>query len=295
MKKIAVIGSLNMDYMIETDTFPAVGETVLGKGFYMSPGGKGANQAVAAARLGGDVTLFGSVGNDANGAELLDIIKSEKINPSYIQKVDNVTSGVAFIEVGNGHNRIVFIPGANSHTNKAYIKKVETILTSFDVFVFQLETPLEVIQAILPLLHEQGKTVILNPAPAMNLEESFIEMITYLTPNEHEVHGVLGSNDDIDSLLKRYPNKLIVTMGTEGVVYSDGEKTVRIPAIKVTPVDTTGAGDTFSGAFAVAIAEGKTISDALTFANTAAGISITKSGAQSGMPTKEEVLKRVGV
>ncbi len=289
MSKIAVIGGLNMDYMIQLDAFPNVGETVLGSHFFMSSGGKGGNQAVAAARLGGDVSIIGSIGNDQNGQELKDMVKSENIDASFLQTIEGVVTGVAFIEVSNCNNRIVVIPGTNNYTNESYMKEIEKELLEFDVFIFQLETPIDAIHYLFPILHQLGKTIILNPAPAIELESHLMEMVTYLTPNEHEVHVLFGKGENIEALLKKHPFKLIVTMGAEGVLFSDGEQIIRVPAIKTNPVDTTGAGDTFSGAFAVAIAEGMAVLRAIEFANVAAGMSITKPGAQAGMPTRKEL------
>ncbi|WP_226036074.1 ribokinase [Aquibacillus saliphilus] len=293
MSKIAVIGSLNMDYIIETNTFPEVGETVLGSHLMMTPGGKGGNQAVAASRLGGDVSIFGSVGDDSNGSILKEIMTKEKVDISYLQELEDGVTGVAFIEVSNSNNRIIVIPGTNRMTNKSYIQSVEKCLEKFDVFIFQFETPLAVIEYLLPTLYRLGKKTIVNPAPALKLDEKLIEMITYLTPNEHEVYKVLDSNKSIDVLLRKYPEKLIVTMGASGVAYSDGKETILVPSMEIIPVDSTGAGDTFTGAFSVAIAEGKDLYNAIHFANKAAGLSIMKPGAQAGMPFREELEKFV--
>ncbi|MBS4189744.1 ribokinase [Bacillus sp. FJAT-49705] len=289
MGKIAVVGSINIDYFIETDRLPKLGETVLGKSFFISLGGKGANQAVAASRLGGEVSLFGSIGDDENSKVLKEKMEKEEVDLSYIHTVKDTPSGAAFIELCNSDNRILVVPGANKNTDVSYINRVVSELLSYDVTLFQLETPIEMIEHIVPILYDHGKTIILNPAPARKMKTEIIEKITYLTPNEHEFEMVLNSKDQMVDCLRKYPNKLIITCGTKGVAYFNGEKCINVPVVKVEAVDTTGAGDTFSGAFAVAISEGKNLFDSIQFGNAAAGLSVTKKGAQAGMPYRKEV------
>lgn len=289
MQKIAVVGSINLDYFIDSDVLPQLGETVLGKDFFLSIGGKGANQAVAAARLGGKVSLFGSLGDDENSEMIVRKLEKENINLSNLQFVKGKPTGAAFIELCKSDNRIIVVPGANDQTDVNYVKNIASELLQYDVIVFQLETPLQMIQYLVPLLHERGKTIILNPAPAQTLDQELIEKVTYITPNEHEYKMVFNTNESIDDLLQKYPNKLIITCGSKGVRFFDGNEDILIPSIEVTPVDSTGAGDTFSGAFAVAISEGKSLSESIRFGNIAAGLSVTKKGAQSGMPSRSEV------
>ncbi|MCS0670474.1 ribokinase [Cytobacillus firmus] len=293
MQRIAVVGSINMDYFIESEVLPKLGETVLGENFFLSIGGKGANQAVAAARLGGDVSLFGSVGDDENSDLIIKKLEKENINLVNLQSVKGLPTGAAFIELCQSENRIIVVPGANTHTNVDYVKKTATELLNYDVIVFQLETPLDMIEYLVPLLYEQGKTIIINPAPALTLSQELINKVTYVTPNEHEYKLVFNTNDSMEELLKKYPNKLIITCGSEGVRFFDGTEIKLVPSIKVIPVDTTGAGDTFSGAFAVAIAEGNCLEDSIRFGNIAAGISVTKKGAQTGMPKRNDVTQFV--
>ncbi|MCS0788642.1 ribokinase [Cytobacillus firmus] len=293
MQRIAVVGSINMDYFIESEVLPKLGETVLGDNFFLSIGGKGANQAVAAARLGGDVSLFGSVGDDENSDLIIKKLEKENINLVNLQSVKGLPTGAAFIELCQSENRIIVVPGANTHTNVDYVKKTATELLNYDVIVFQLETPLDMIEYLVPLLSEQGKTIIINPAPAQTLSQELINKVTYVTPNEHEYKLVFNTNDSMEELLKKYPNKLIITCGSEGVRFFDGTEIKLVPSIKVIPVDTTGAGDTFSGAFAVAIAEGNGLEDSIRFGNIAAGISVTKKGAQTGMPKRNDVTQFV--
>lgn len=304
MPKIAVVGSINLDYVVETDVLPVAGETVLGRHYFFSHGGKGANQAVAAARLGAEVALFGSLGRDETGTTYKKHLQNEHVDVTHIQEVETAPSGVAFIEVCDSENRIIVVPGANAYTDTKYIKRVISELLTFDVIVFQLETPMEILEYLIPILHEEGKVTILNPAPAQKLSANVIEHVTYLTPNEHEFSIIFGNmNSELQSIendkhameqsLKKYPNKLIITCGAKGVCYFDGQDVVMVPPIKVTPVDTTGAGDTFSGAFAVGVAEGKSLYESIRFATVTAGLSVLKKGAQGGMPTRAEVEQRV--
>jgi ribokinase len=287
--RIAVIGSINIDYVVETDVLPIIGETVSGKHYFLSPGGKGANQAVAASRLGAEAALYCSVGKDENGSILLRKMAKENINLTDVNHVENVATGAAFIELCKGENRILIVPGANEFTNSDYIRNVLSELIQYDVFLFQLETPIEMLEFIIPILYEKGKTIIVNPAPAYRLSETLVQKISYLIPNEHEYQTVLGTNQPYEEIIKNYPNKLIITRGKDGVTYFNGKEPVQVQSLAVTPVDTTGAGDTFSGAFAVAIGEGKGLNESIRFGNIAAGLSILKKGAQSGMPTQEEI------
>jgi ribokinase len=290
--KIAVIGSMNMDYIIETDTLPNIGETVLGNHFFKNIGGKGSNQAVAAARLGGRVSLYGSLGLDENGKMIKDQMVKENINVSNLHYVEDSPTGVAFIELINSDNRILVVSGANQYTNISYIKVVEESLLEHDVFVFQLETPMEILEYLVPILHQSGKIIIVNPAPAKQLKKELIEKITYLIPNEHEYSLVLDEKEiGLKDLLQKYANKLIVTLGKRGAAYHNGNQLITIPILKVEAVDATGAGDTFTGAFSVAIAKGKSIGESIKYANIAAGLSVTKKGAQTGMPFENEVKK----
>ncbi|RDU38250.1 ribokinase [Neobacillus piezotolerans] len=289
MKKIAVVGSLNIDYFVETDIFPSTGETIMGKGFFMSVGGKGANQAVAAARLGGKVSMFGSVGNDDNGKLLIGKMEKEGVNVSHLNKVEGSNTGVAFIEICNSENRILVISGANQHTNIQYINRIQDRLLEHDIILFQLETPLSMIEYIIPILAKEGKTIILNPAPACQLSSELIANVTFLTPNEHEYPLVLNEKGELKETLEKHPNKVIVTCGSRGVYFHEGKGLIKVPAIQVEAVDTTGAGDTFSGAFTLALSEGRTIEESIRFGTIAAGLSVRKKGAQTGMPTRKEM------
>lgn len=289
MKKIAVIGSINRDLVVEANAFPKKGETIKGNSFAMFPGGKGANQAVAISRLGGNVSFFGSLGDDENGRWLMQHLENELVETVAMNVVKDVPTGVALIELSEQDNRIIIVPGANDYTDVSYIKPLLEELLRCDLIVFQMEIPIELITYLVPILAEQQKTTILNPAPAVPLSPELMEKVTYIIPNEHEYQIVFQTNETISEILKRYPNQLIITEGEKGVSYFDGSHILTIPSISVSPVDTTGAGDTFIGAFAVGIAEGKSLEESLRLATIASGLSVTKKGAQSGIPKREEV------
>ena len=291
MKKIAVIGSMNADLVFEMPRVPQKGETISGTRFHMGIGGKGANQAVAAARLGGDVTFFGSIGKDIFGTQMREKLKKENIKTCLNESTR--ASGVAEVNVYENDNSIVVIPGANADFNEGFMRSILEQLDSFDIFVFQLEICIDVIERLITKIRElSNKIILLNPAPAKLLSAEMIAQVDYITPNEHEIYEIGIANHDLEDILKQYPNKILVTQGEAGVAYYDDatEETVLVPALRdVEIIDTTGAGDTFSGAFAYALSTGLSLRDAIRFANVAAGISIRKLGAQEGMPTMHEV------
>ncbi|MGX1195097.1 ribokinase [Metabacillus sp. SLBN-84] len=287
MKKIAVIGSLNMDLVAVTEVSPKMGETVFGKDFSMFPGGKGANQATAAGRLGAQVMMFGTVGDDDHGRSLLAELDINHVDASHVAKRKDSPTGCAMIESCLGQNRIIVIPGANSKTDRSYLEEKMEVILEADVILLSMEIPLESIEYAAEILSGYGKTVILNPAPAVPIPKSLIDHTSCILPNEHE--AAILFNMPEEEALRKYPNKLLITKGEQGVVYHDGEKPVHIPAVKVNPVDSTGAGDTFAGAFAAASAKGLVLKEAVQFAAAAAGLSVEKHGAQSGMPTEKEL------
>ena len=290
MKKpvITVVGSINMDLFVQTDKRPAAGETVLGNDFYTSPGGKGANQAVAAARLGAEVYMIGSIGTDAFGNELKNFLAQENIHLDGVEPVLHLPSGVALITLADNDNSIIVNQGANLDTTKAQVKKYEDIIAKSDVVLTQLEIPLEAVAETINLCVKHQTKIILNPAPIAKLPEDILEKTSYLTPNELEYEALTKQAD-----LQPFLEKLIITQGKAGVDYMENGKKQTIASHQVTAVDTTGAGDTFNGALAYALAEGNSISAACEFANAAAALSVQKLGAQAGMPTKEEVLQLI--
>lgn len=289
MFDILVIGSINADLVFTSDIRPKAGQTVLGKDFKIVPGGKGSNQAIAAARLGSKVGFVGCVGNDANGEMLLENFEKNKVNTNYIRKIDNVPSGVANIILAEGDNSIIVIPGANHSITKEMIDEYKEVILNSKLVLLQLEIPINIVEYIIELCYENKITTILNPAPWAKLHETVIDKISYLTPNEHEC-AEMFPDKEIGQAIQEYPNKLIVTQGHKGVIYHNRKEIIHIPSFKVEVVDTTGAGDTFNGAFASAIVKGLELNDAIQFANKAAAISVTKFGAQSGMPYKSEII-----
>lgn len=292
--KLAVVGSINMDLTVCVERMPKKGETLLGESLNYIPGGKGANQAVAMARLGAEVWMFGCVGADGNGEAVLKNLKEQGVHTEYVQVLQEEPTGIALITVGENDNTIIVVAGANGKVDKEYAESICSKLDDFDMVIMQQEIPSETVEFIADYCAQKGVKVALNPAPARKISEELIEKVTYLTPNEHEAGLIFGKGIDIKTLLQKYPEKLIVTQGSRGVaVGMKKQEIVRIPAKEVNVVDTTGAGDTFNGAFCVRIAKGDTMKEALRFANTAAGISTEKFGAQTGMPTEEEVLARL--
>lgn len=287
---ITVVGSINMDLVVQTDRFPKQGETALGNLYTTVPGGKGANQAVAAARLGSDVHMIGAVGQDAFGIELLAGLEDEGIQIQHVKQTDGA-SGIANILLSEGDNRIIVVPGANHSVTTEEIDALTEQLAASDLVMMQLEMPIPVIQRTLEICHQHRVPTILNPAPASGFTSSFLPYCTYLTPNETEAEEIFGG--DWETALQDYPNRLVVTLGQKGAQFYDGEKQVIVEGFPTEAVDTTGAGDTFNGALAAALAEGQAFEEAVRFANAAASLSVEKFGAQGGMPERAAVVERM--
>ena len=288
MIKIAVVGSSSMDLVVTSPKRPIAGETVLGDSFVTVPGGKGANQAVAAARLGAEVTMIGCVGDDFYGEIILENLKNNGVFTNFVEPVSGVASGTAHITLAEGDNSIIVVKGANDFITPDYVKKAMKIIEGSDIVLVQQEIPEETVEFLAELCEKLQKKLLLNPAPAREISELVIQRSSFITPNEHEF-DILFKGRDRSEVLAEYPNKLFITEGKDGVRYFDGEQERVVPSFVVEAVDTTGAGDTFNAAFAVAVAEGKGFEECLLFANRAASISVTKFGAQGGMPTREEV------
>ncbi|MDA2463155.1 ribokinase [Bacillus cereus group sp. MYBK65-1] len=290
MPNIAVVGSISMDLVAVSKKRPKAGETVIGEAFHTIPGGKGANQAVAAARLGANVAMVGAVGNDDYGTVVRKNLENERIFIDYVVPVTDRTTGIAHIVLAEEDNSIVVVQGANALVNKSVVDRSKDLLVKADMVVLQLEIPLETVKYVLAICEEHNIPVMLNPAPAQVLSEEILEKATYITPNEHECRIVLDDfTSPIEDLLAKYPNKLLMTEGSNGVRFHNGTEIVHVPSIAVDVVDTTGAGDTFNGALAVGLSEGETLQKAIRFANIAGGLSVTKLGAQGGMPTRDKV------
>jgi ribokinase len=295
--RIVVVGSSNTDLVVRAPRLPMPGETVLGGAFLRAHGGKGANQAVAAARLGAQVTFVARLGCDSFGDEAVAHFAAEGLDTRYVVRDPDVHSGVALIGVdeGRGENSIIVAPGANMRLSVQDIKAAEEAIRSASVVVCQLEVPLETVAAALSIARAAGVRTILNPAPAQPLPDELLRLATVLTPNEGEAALLAGDPglapaEDARILRKRGVANVLVTLGSEGALLVNEEGETHIPGRKVTNVvDTTAAGDCFTGALAVAIGEGRSLEQAAQFAGTAAAISVTRSGAQPSLPTRAEV------
>jgi ribokinase len=299
--RIVVVGSLNMDLVVRMPQIPRVGETLLGGVFKTFPGGKGANQAVAAARLGANVTMIGCVGNDAFGKEMLETLKKEGIDTSYIQVHEEAATGVALIQVdANGQNTISVASGANFQLTVATVKETLLSIGKFDALVMPLEIPLDTVFTAAEIASQQGTKVLLNPAPAQVLKQNLLELVDVLLPNEYEL-ALMTGNPSLKSMaevqavaekmLAHGPRNLLVTMGNKGAMLFNGKLATQILPYPVEAVDTTAAGDCFVGALAVGLCEGKSMIAAAEFASAAAAISVTRNGAQPSLPSRQEVLQ----
>ena len=284
--------------VVKTERFPQPGETILGGTFLMNPGGKGANQAVAAARLNGDVCFVAKVGNDVFGTQAIELFNKEKIKTEYIFIDDTNPSGVALITVdGKGENCIAVAQGANGNLSVNDINNTEQVLQDADIILVQLEIPIETIEYIAALAKQHNKKLILNPAPACILGDDLLSKISIITPNEKEASMLSGIEITNIETAKQAAQVLsgkgiatvIITLGEEGALLYENNEFNLIPTNKVNAVDTTAAGDVFNGAIAVAISEQKNIKDAVRFANIAASISVTRLGAQASAPHREEI------
>lgn len=291
MKKIGVVGSINMDMTVKAERIPLKGETLKGDDLQYIPGGKGANQAVAMAKLGAHVEMFGCVGADDAGKKLVDNLEKMGVETGSVKTVPGVPTGLAIITVGENDNTIIVVAGANACVDIAYVNEIKEKLLECEIVLLQHEIPQETIEYVIALCTEHGVKVVLNPGPARPVKPEVLEKVTYLTPNEHEAVILFGAESTFEELMERYPEKLVITQGSKGVstCLKSGE-IVTVPARTSKVVDTTGAGDTLNGAFTVAVTEGRKMKDALRFANIAAGLSTEKFGAQGGMPSYEEVM-----
>ncbi len=288
MKKIAVVGSINTDFCFRCEHLPNPSETISGNGFEIKFGGKGANEAVAIARQGGNVSLFGKVGEDTLSKENLKNLKKEKVETQCIEK-STAGAGVAGIMVDNKTNSIIVVPGANGEVDVEYIERHKKEILEHDIFCLQLEIHLKTTEYLVSMLSKANKTIVFNPSPIVPLKENLLKQCSFVVVNEIEIKK-LPHFKSVEQIMKRYNGRLILTCGNDGVYYYSNKKVCHIPAIAVdNVVDTTGAGDTFLGSFALQLADGKTLEEAISYANICAGLKIKKAGAQTGMPTKKEV------
>ncbi|MHC0552595.1 ribokinase [Salinicoccus sp. CNSTN-B1] len=284
--KITVIGSINMDLVTLAEAMPKQGETLSGESFKTLPGGKGANQAVAAARLGAEVHIIGKVGDDPFGKTLIDNFESQGVKTEAIGIEAGVSSGLANIIVSDQDNRIIIIAGANGEMHPDYIDKFKKRIEASDYILIQFEIPKQTVEHILDLCETLDVPVIINPAPAMQLDDAYWAKAAYITPNDTEAEKLFAYDTDG---LPKFQDKLVITNGAKGASFFRGDRMITVPSEKVEVTDTTGAGDTFNGALAVALAEGKALEEAVAFANKAASFSVQKLGAQSGMPKRSEI------
>ncbi len=298
IKKIIVIGSCNTDMVIKSDRLPIPGETVIGGTFLMNSGGKGANQAVAAARQGGKVTFISKTGNDIFGKQSIELYNSEGINTNFIFSDPKAPSGVALIMVDSyGENCISVASGANGNLNPSDVDKAKDEIKTADLILMQLEIPIETVEYVAELAAKNGIPVILNPAPARTLSDKLLKNIYLVTPNETEAEILSGikvinferAKQAADIISAKGVQNVVITMGSMGVFVKEKDNYYNIIATKVTAIDTTAAGDCFSGTLCVGLSEGKTILEAAKTAAIASALSVTRMGAQSSIPYRNEL------
>lgn len=301
--KILVVGSFVMDLIVTTERFCNAGETVIGNGFSTAPGGKGANQAVQAARLGAEVTMVGKVGNDDFGRNLIESAKKSGVNTDYIFVTESASTAVGNVQIQKNEtgteNRIIVVPGANFELTVKDVSFLEEKIQEFDMVILQHEIPQLVNLKVAEYAKAKGVPVLLNPAPSAEVPKKLISCLTYISPNEHEAEDIVGiqPQDDktIDKAVAALHNmgvkNVLITLGKAGCVLSDEKEIIESPSINVAPViDPTAAGDSFIGAFCTATAAGVSVNEALVFANCTAGITVSRMGAQTSLPTFQEVM-----
>lgn len=299
MKNICIIGSLNVDLTVRIPRFHLPGETIQATSFSTYTGGKGGNQAVAAAKLGSSVLMVGKLGNDQNGEFYRQTLRSYRIDDQGVETIESVSSGTALIEVDqNGENRIAIVSGANALVNKEQIDRLLPAILQYDIFLFQLEIPMETVEYAANLLHEYGKCVVLDPAPAVTLSAELLGHIHYLTPNSTELALLSGMPTDTMSqtvlacrkLLAQGVQTVVAKLGEHGCMLVDNSHFIHIPGYCVNVVDTTAAGDSFNAGLATALARDESLENALRYANAVGALSTTGAGAQSVMPTHTQVM-----
>jgi len=298
-KKILVIGSLNMDMVIPVKELPRKGETILGGSPDYIPGGKGANQACAAGKLGGTVAMLGKVGRDEMGRALKENLAAAGVDVSHVEETPDAPTGMAVIYVsGTGSNSIVVVPGANGLCDAAYVEANEKLIAEHDIIVLQLEIPRDAVFCAIRLAKKHRRLVVLDPAPAPDsLPEEVIAGLDYFTPNETELARIaglpVGNVEEAVAAGKKLVGEgvgtVLATLGEAGALLVTADRAEVIPSLRVKAVDTTAAGDTFNGAFVTALAEGRPEAEAIAFGNRAAAISVTRKGAQTSIPTRAEV------
>lgn len=303
MSSVVVVGSLNMDLVASTKKMPRAGETVIGASFQQIPGGKGANQAVAIARLGGNVRMIGTVGDDGFGDTLVEALNKDKVDTAFVRKENDCSTGVAVITVDEqANNSIIVIPGANYRMTIEDIDNCIDQINESDLVVLQLEVPIEVVKHTLVKAKELGKYTILNPAPAQYLDNDIISKVDLLIPNETELEILSGitikdQNDILEAgrrLIASGVKELIVTLGEQGCLYLTGKEYRYFKAYKVSAIDTTAAGDSFVGGITIGLMNGLEMDQAIELASKVGALTVTKQGAQSSLPYLEAVTQFKG-
>ncbi|MEA5046949.1 MAG: ribokinase [Petrimonas sp.] len=297
MSKIVVIGSSNTDLIAKIKDFPKAGETIKGVSYFQAMGGKGANQALAAHRLDGDVKFITSLGKDTNGLSTLEYYKKEGLDASLSLLVDDTPSGVAMIWVDEkGENSIVIISGANEMLSSGYIHEIKKEILKADLIVLQMEIPYDTVKTVCDVAYEHNKRVLLNVAPARKLNAEIIKKTHILIVNETEAEIIsgeriheIGEQAMVDNLLALGAKSVVLTLGSKGCIMRNESEYHKIPAFNVKSIDSTGAGDTFCGALAAGLTEGRNWKDSLIFASAASAICVTRLGAQPSIPTADEV------
>lgn len=298
MKKLCVLGSINVDHVIRVPYFPKAGETLTGYGYQIAYGGKGANQAVAAARVGAKVSFIGAIGDDQIGQTMKQAFEQDGIDTSAISVIRNQSTGLAMIQVADsGENSIVISAGANADLSESLVEQHKSHIEQADTLLMQLESPLQAVTLATKFAKTAGVKVVLNPAPAQPLPDSLLSHIDIITPNETEAEiltGIKVTDEQTAAVAANHFHQLgietvLITLGSKGVYYSEKGQGEIILGFRVDAVDTTAAGDTFNGAFVTALLEGKSAKDAIRFAHAAAAISVTRMGAQTAIPNRKEV------
>lgn len=298
MKKILVIGSFMTDLVVTSNKFAQEGETLIGNTFGQFTGGKGANQAVAAARLGAPVEMVGELGNDSFGKDQVTSLDENNIKHEHVLFTSEVSSGIGNPQIDeNGRNRIVVVPGANFELKPKDLDEMEDVIIDSDIIILQLEIPMETVYEAIKLGSKYGKTIILNPAPAQKIDPKYASMVTYMTPNEHEAELLTDIKTDTDSGIEAAADKLLsqgyknvlITLGDKGSYFKNKDGELHTSAHKVKAVDTTAAGDSYIGAFAYGLANEQSVEEALNYASAVSAIAVTRMGAQPSLPSKTEV------
>lgn len=300
---ILVIGSFMMDLVVCTPRMPEVGETVIGTDFQRFPGGKGANQAVAASKLGARVTMAGRVGTDPFGEDMLSTLAAHSVDVKYVLRDDSAPTGVGSVTIDRaGNNRIVVVPGANMEYGIKDLRQIEHLILDADVILLQLEIPLETVACAVEIASQHQVPVILNPAPARELDERILQGVSYLTPNETEaailsgvkITDLVSAKSAALKLVDMGVANVVITLGAHGAVYTDGVVTGHVPAFNVDVVDTVAAGDAFNAGLAVALTQGKSLAEAVRFANAVGALAVTRHGAIPSLPSLIEVTDLLG-